>query len=362
MLSAKKGREGKLMPKKLLAGATLVLMLVLAGCGIVSKASAKQAPINYTGSTLVIPLVAAWQEGYVTQYPQASVSGTGTGSGTGILWAGLGKATLGLSDAYLSTLNRLLFPTMENIPLVVAALAIDYHLPGVTHLNLNGAVLAAIYSGRITTWNAPAIQKLNPGVQLDDTTIVTLHRADSSGSTFLFTSYLHAQDPAHWTSTQVGTTVTWPSNNGNSEAEQGSGGMLQRCAQVIGCIAYLGVSYRTEVQLAGLGTASLANGKGQFVYPSRVTMETALTTFAPHTPSNGSQSLIDSKVGYPIINYEYAMVLPSQQDPLVAKSLRQFLLWDITTGSSLRYLTAVSFVPLPPNVRALAEDMIAKIR
>ena len=358
MAGEAKGREWKM--KKLIAAAALVGTLALAGCGIVTKVSAQQAPLNYTGSTLVIPLVAAWQQGYVTQYPQASVSGTGTGSGTGVLWAGLGKATLGLSDVYLSSLNRILFPTMENIPLVVAALAVDYHLPGVTHLNLNGKVLAAIYSGHITLWNASAIQKLNPGVQLPDDTIVTEHRAESSGSTALFTSYLHAQDPAHWS--QVGTTITWSANGGNSVGEQGSGGMLQECARVIGCIAYVGVSYQTEAQLDGLGTASLANGKGQFVYPTRATMETALATFAAQTPSNGSQSLINGKTGYPIINYEYAMVLPSQQDPLVAKSLRQFLLWDITTGSSPRYLTAVNFVPLPPDVRALAEGMIAKIR
>ena len=349
--------------RKLLAGVALVL--TLAGCGIATKVSAKQAPLTYTGSTLVIPLTAAWQQGYVTQYPQASVSGTGTGSGTGVLWAGLGKTTLGLSDVYLSPLNRILFPTMENIPLVVAALAVDYHLPGVTHLNLNGAVLAAIYEGRITTWNAPPLQKLNPGVRLPAQQIIALHRADSSGSTALFTSYLHAQDSAHWPSAQVGTTITWPLVAGKSamtEALQGSGSMLQECARVAGCIAYIGVSYQTTAQLDGLGTASLANAKGQFVYPTRTTMETALATFAAHTPSNGSQSLINGKAGYPIINYEYAMVLPLQQDPLVAKSLRQFLTWDITTGSSLRYLTAVNFVPLPPDVRAIAEGMIAKIR
>ena len=65
-------------------------------------------------------------------------------------------------------------------------------------LNLNGTVLAKIYTGKITKWNDPAIAALNKGVSLPAIPIVTLHRADSSGTTFLFTSYLNAQDPADW--------------------------------------------------------------------------------------------------------------------------------------------------------------------
>ena len=76
---------------------------------------------------------------------------------------------------------------------------VNYNVPGVkAPLNLNGTVLAQIYTGKITKWNDPAIAALNKGVSLPATPIVTLHRADGSGSTFLFTSYLNAQDPSAW--------------------------------------------------------------------------------------------------------------------------------------------------------------------
>ena len=115
-------------------------------------------------------------------------------------------------------------------------------------------MLTQIYQGKITTWNDPAIKALNPGVSLPSMKIVPLHRADSSGDTFLFTSYLNAQDPSGWSSSNVGTTVTWPSVPGEL-GEQGNGGMVQGCAATKGCVAYIGVSYLSKTQAAGLGEA-----------------------------------------------------------------------------------------------------------
>ena len=90
-----------------------------------------------------------------------------------------------------------------------------YNVPGVTaHLRLNGDVLASIYQGKITTLERSAIAKLNPGVKLPDIPIVTLHRSDGSGDTFLFTQYLSKTDPSWATSVAYNTTVTWPNAPG----------------------------------------------------------------------------------------------------------------------------------------------------
>jgi ABC-type phosphate transport system substrate-binding protein len=100
-----------------------------------------------------------------------------------------------------------------NIPLAVAALLVVYNVPGISasaHLRLDGTVLVRIFSGKIGRWDDPAIAALNPGVTLPGAAIVPVHRADSSGSTFLFTSYLNAQDPSGWSSSLIGTTVAWP--------------------------------------------------------------------------------------------------------------------------------------------------------
>ncbi len=151
--------------------------------------------ISETGSTLLLPLVSSWQVAYSALYPKILITTSGTGSGTGIADAAAGTVNIGGSDAYLSPADLSQFPGLENIPLAVAAAMVNYNLPGIKKpLNLNGTVLAQIYSGKITTWNNSAIAALNKGVSLPSTKIVPLHRADSSGTTFLFTSYLNAQD------------------------------------------------------------------------------------------------------------------------------------------------------------------------
>jgi phosphate transport system substrate-binding protein len=244
----------------------------------------------------------------------------------------------------------------------VAGININYNLPGVKKpLNLNGTVLAGIYTGKITTWNNSAIAALNKGVSLPSTKIVPLHRADSSGSTFLTTSYMNAQDASGWSSSNVGTTVSWQTVAG-AQAETGSGGMVKGCAAIKGCIAYIGVSYLKEVQADSLGTANLANKSGQFVASSPATISTALAGFSSSTPASGGQSLINGSSGYPIINYEYAIVKTTQPSTAEATAVKNFLTWGVTTGNTAKYLQPVNFVALPSNVLTIAKNLIAKIK
>ncbi len=351
--------------------AAVVPLALLAACSSSSSStpSSSASPssasgnttISETGSTLLLPLISAWQVEYGTLHPDVLITTSGTGSGTGIADAAAGTVNIGGSDAYLSSADKSQYPGLLNIPLTVAALNVNYNLPGIKKpLNLNGTVLAKIYTGKITTWNDPAIAALNKGVSLPSTKIVPLHRADSSGSTFLFTSYMNAQDPSAWSGSSIGTTVSWPSVPG-ATAETGSGGMVKGCAAIKGCIAYIGVSYLSQIQADGLGTASLANKSGQFVQATTSTINDALADFSSKTPASGSQSLINGAAGYPIINYEYAIVKTKQPSPAEASAVKAFLTWGITTGNTSKYLTPVNFVALPSNVLAIAKALIAKI-
>jgi phosphate transport system substrate-binding protein len=186
------------------AAAALAPLALLAACGssgstASSTTSASAAPaassgsgattLSETGSTLMFPLFGSWQTAYSTAVPTVTITSGGTGSGTGIADASTGTVTIGASDAYLSPSDISQNPGLINIPLTVAAVMVNYNVPGVSKpLDLNGKVLAKIYDGKITNWNDPAIAALNPGVKLPSLKIVTVHRADSSGSTFLFTS------------------------------------------------------------------------------------------------------------------------------------------------------------------------------
>jgi phosphate transport system substrate-binding protein len=360
------------------AAAALAPLALLAACGssgstASSSSSASAAPaassgggattLSETGSTLMFPLFGAWQTAYSSAVTTVTITSGATGSGTGIADAATGTVTIGASDAYLSAAQQAQYKGLMNIPLTVAAVMVNYNVPGVTKpINLNGTVLAKIYSGKITTWNDKAIAALNPGVTLPALKVVTLHRADSSGSSFLFTSYLNDQDAADWASSNVGTTITWPSAPG-SLAETGSGGMVKGCGATKGCIAYIGISYLSKTSAAGLGQAALANKAGKFVLATSASINAALATFSGSTPASGAQSLVDTTApaGFPIINYEYAIVKKQQPSASVATALKAFLKWTITTGSASTYLSTVGFEPLPSNVQAIAQNEIDSI-
>jgi phosphate transport system substrate-binding protein len=327
-----------------------------------APASASQA-LSETGSTLLYPLFNLWVPDYTKTYPQIKMTTAGTGSGTGISQAAAGAVQIGASDAYLSSTDVSKYPGLLNIPLAISAQQINYNIPGLsqsTHLKLNGPVLAQIYEGKITKWNDPAITSLNPGVSLPGTTIVPLHRSDGSGDTFLFTTYLSDQNPSTWGSTiSYGTTVSWPKVSG-ALAEEGNGGMVDGCKATPGCVAYIGISYLKKTTAAGLGEAQIENGSGSYLLPSASTISTEVQAFASKTPANESLSLINGP-GYPIINYEYAIVNTKQSSTTTAQDVQAFLHWALTSGNASSYLSQVQFQPLPASVVALSNAQIAKI-
>jgi phosphate transport system substrate-binding protein len=333
--------------------------------GGVEKPSGGQ--VTETGSTLLYPLFNLWASGYNEKYSSTSIQTAGTGSGTGISDATNGTIDIGASDAYLSPANVQASPHLLNIPLAISAQIVAYNIPGITaHLKLSGKLLSQIYSGTITNWNASQIASANPGVTLPNLPIVTLHRSDSSGDTFLFSTYLSKADPSGW-GTKIGfnTTVPWPNAPG-ALGETGNSGMVSGCKATAGCVAYIGISYQTQVLQAGLGYAALGNSKGQYVLPTATSIAAEAAGFVKKTPANGTISLIYGPIsgGYPIINYEYAIVSNDQTSSSDAKNIRSVLEWAINPkqGSASTYLSQVDFLPLPTKVTAQSVKQILSIK
>jgi phosphate transport system substrate-binding protein len=323
--------------------------------------------VTETGSTLLYPLFNLWASGYNEKYSSTSIQTAGTGSGTGISDATNGTIDIGASDAYLSPSDVSASPDLKNIPLAISAQLVAYNIPGITaHLKLSGKLLSQIYQGTVTNWNASQIASANPGVTLPNLPIVTLHRSDSSGDTFLFSTYLSKADPSGW-GTKIGfnTTVPWPNAPG-ALGETGNSGMVSGCKATPGCIAYVGISYLTQVLQAGLGYAALGNAKGQYVLPTQAAISAEAAGFVKKTPANGTISLIYGPIsgGYPIINYEYAIVSTNQSSSSTAKNVRSVLEWAISPkyGSATTYLSQVDFLALPSKVEAQSVKQILAIK
>jgi phosphate transport system substrate-binding protein len=353
-----------------LALSSVILSSAAASASVRLPSSGVETPtggtVSETGSTLLYPLFNLWAGGFNEKFSNTTIQTAGTGSGTGISEAENGTINIGASDAYLSPTVQTSNPTLRNIPLAISSQVVAYNVPGVTqHLKLSGTVLSEIYQGQITKWNDSSIASANPGITLPATPIVTLHRSDSSGDTFLFTSYLSKADPSGW-GAKIGynTTVPWPNAPG-ALGEQGNSGMVTSCKGITGCVAYIGISYLQQVLQGGMGYASLKNGAGQYELPTQQAIAAQAAGYVRKTPANGTISMIygNIKGGYPIINYEYAIVNDKQTSSATAKNIRSVLEFAINTkyGANSSYLTQVNFQPLPTKVTAQSIKQILGI-
>ena len=191
------------MSKRVLsvAGALLVLALALGltACGSSGSSSSSESTSGGSGetsggkealvgagSTLVAPLMSKWQPKFA-ENTEIAVTYGAIGSGGGIEQITNRTVDFGASDAPLSEEQ---FEeaegqgAVEQIPWALSGTVPAYNVSGAPkNLKLSGEVLAEIYLGEITTWNDPAIAKLNPGAQLPSTKITPVFFFYVSGYT-----------------------------------------------------------------------------------------------------------------------------------------------------------------------------------
>ena len=372
--------------KRLLAAPLIVGAVGLAACGSSSSPSASTSTtgssttttsvtvttgnptsavtLNEDGSSLLYPYLQQLVTPLHTAYSNITLAPAPGGSGKGIADAIAGTVQMGGSDAYLNSGQMTTNPGLMNIPVAVSAQAVYVNLAGVSNLKLTGDILAKIYQGKIVKWNDPAIAAVNTGVTLPSTPIVPVRRVDSSGDTFLFTSFLSATNTDWENGPAFGTTVTWPAVSSELTAS-GNPGMVQTCKATPGCVAYIGVSAESSATAAGLEMASLQNKSGQFLTPSAATIIAAADAGSSSVPANLAQSLIyeSGAQAYPIVNFEYIVVKATQSSADMATAIRTFLAWTISTtgGSSSTYLAKDNFVALPAAVLPAVNAAIAKI-
>ncbi len=299
------------------------LSVVSAGCG-----PRPQTKIMGTGSTFVAPLMDKWGEAY-HKSKGIDLDYEAVGSTAGVQRFEGGLFDLACTDAILP--DALLDRTRKaggdivHIPLVVGAVAVVYNLPGLTDaLTRDGPVLADVYRGAIKKWNDDRIQKLNEGVKLPDLIIHPIHRAEGSGTTFIWTDYLAKVSPAWKETNRVGAEIQWP--EGVGEAKMGNAGVASKVAETEGAIGYVALTYALTKNLK---MSSLKNREGEVVAPDSKSVEAAAA--AARLPAETEDLLLTltdapGKKSYPICGVTWA-IIHVKQPAEKGKELADFLRW-----------------------------------
>jgi phosphate transport system substrate-binding protein len=349
-------KSGTFIRRIALVAVTAVLAVVAAATAGAAPARNSGTTISGAGSTFVSPLVTTWipavgsQLGFELQYSAIGSSG-GINAITGR------TVDFGASDAPLTPDQFTACNGCVQIPWALAATSVMYNLPGVKNLlHMDGPTLAKIFMGQITTWNDPAIQKLNKGVSLPSTKITIAHRSDGSGTTFNFTDYLAAVSPAWKSQVGTGTSVSWPVGVGG----RGSAGVSALVAQTPGTIGYADVAFALKNHFSYF---AMKNRSGKFTTPgSKGILAAALSDVTPDPTTNALSIVNPPKkfpLAYPISTYTYVIVPLSTTK---AADLRKFLFWAVTHGQDGKYTAALRFVPIPKKVLVVAEKAISKIK
>lgn len=334
--------------------------------------------LSETGSSLLYPLINFWATAFTQQYSGVQVNTASSSSGTGQSSVEAGTVNMGASDVSLTAAQQTAYPTILNIPVAIASQCVNYNLPMIPaadHLNMTGNVLAGIYNGTITQWNNKnivALQSASVGALLPAQGIIPFHRSDNSGDTGIFTQYL-ADTSSDWALHYgTATTISWP-NVPAAQGESGNSGMEAAVEANEYGIAYIGISYQSELASAGIGCMALQNAAGNFEPLTQTTVSAAAAAMAPNTPPNEKISLVyaPGTNSYPIITYEYVMVSQSQSSVALQQAIQTFLWWATlpNDGQSANYLNspstptfgALGFVALPPAVAQLSWAQINSI-
>jgi phosphate transport system substrate-binding protein len=324
--------------------ASLALALAAAG-----RAGA-QLLINGAGATFPYPIYSKWFDEYSKVDPSVRFNYQSIGSGGGQKQILEGTVDFGASDGPMSSQSLAKAPgKILHVPTVAGADVVAYNLPGAPRLRLDGLSIAGIFLGRITKWNDPRLTALNPGAALPDADILVVHRADGSGTTYIFADYLSSVSEEWEKSVGRGTAVKWPAGLG-AKGNEGVTGQIKQMPGAIGCVELV---YAVQNQLP---YASVKNAAGNFVAPSVASVAAALA--AATVPEDFRFSMVNAPGpnAYPIAGATWLLVYQQQRDARKGRKMVEFLNWAMNDGERMAPL--LEYAPLPP---ALSKRVLAEI-
>jgi phosphate transport system substrate-binding protein len=316
---------------------------------LVFSTVASAADLTGAGATFPYPIYAKWAEAY------KAATGIGLnyqsiGSGGGIRQIKAKTVDFGASDMPLK-LEELDKEGLMQFPAIIGGVVPVFNLDGVQpgELKLTSDVIANIHLGKITKWNDRAIAEINPGVALPAINITVIHRADGSGTTFIWTNYLSKVNADFKNTVGEGSAVKWPTGVGG----KGNEGVAANVQRVKGAFGYVEYAYAKKNKIA---YAQLKNRDGNFVQPSDDTFKSAAAG-ADWNNAPGMYLLLTNQTGrdsWPATGASFIIMHRQQADALTGRAILKFFDWSYKNGAKMS--EELEYVHMPQAVIKLVQD------
>ncbi len=324
--------------------------------------NATRVDLTGAGATFPYPLYSRWFNEYAT-LTNVRINYQSIGSGGGIRQVVARTVDFGASDVPMTDqeIASAGMPVLH-IPTVIGAVAITYNLPGLSRpLNLSPDVIADIFLGTVRRWSDARIVALNPKVTLPDTDILVVHRADGSGTSYIFSDFLTTVSPAWAAGPGRGKDVRWPVGIGG----KGNEGVAGQVKQMPGAVGYLEVVYARQNRLP---VVHVRNAAGRFISPMPFEIASAATAVLEAdrklnaSAADGTPDLRVSLVNapgaqsYPIASFTWMLIAPSAIGTEKSRQLAAFIRWALLDNPDMA--STLGYVPLPSEAAARIVDRL----
>lgn len=327
--------------RRLVSSATIAL-------GVIGASCATAADITGAGATFPYPVYSKWAEAYKAQTGNG-LNYQSIGSGGGIKQIIAKTVDFGASDAPLKA-EDLEKNGLVQFPMVMGGVVPVYNVAGVKpgEIRMTGALLADIYLGKVTKWNAPAIAALNKGVNLPNQDITVVARSDGSGTTFIFTNYLSKVSPEWQQKVGNDASVQWPAG----VSGKGNEGVAAYVQRLPGSIGYVEYAYAIQNKMSYV---MLQNKSGEFVPPSDKSFRAAAAN-AQWEKAPGFYQILTEQAGkdsWPITGATFILMHKKQDKPQNALVALKFFEWAYEKGDKMAL--DLDYIPMPDSVVKLVK-------
>jgi phosphate transport system substrate-binding protein len=330
------------------------LAVTLSGCGGDSgPASAGAVKLQGAGASFPAPLYNKWFKEYSAAHQNVLVDYQSVGSGSGVKSVIDHTVDFGASDAAMKPEDMAKVPGgVQLIPMTAGSIVLGYNLKAVGGLRLSREAYAGMFLGKVKRWNDPLIAKANPGVNLPDLPVNVVVRADSSGTSFVFSQHLSAISDEFGKGVGANTMPNWPAGT----KSKGNEGVTASLMTTPGSIGYIEYGYAKSQKVP---MAVLENKSGKFVEVSTASGQAGLASATLPDDLIAWASDPDVADAYPIVTYTWLICYKKYPDKNKMQAMQDLVKYGLTDGQ--KDAETLGYIPLPANVVTKAMAAVQNI-